>query len=386
MQEPYKFAIITTCPEYWGGSEELWYGAAINLLESGHQVKVFKTNVDQNHQKIQSLNKFNAKTYDLNTFRLALPVRVVSRFFPYPYNYTFQKVRESILFKHLKFYQPDLVIVSQGENFDGIWFAESVRKKGFPYVLISQKAVDFQWLLDYQRETGRNAHQGAIKTYFVSNHNFKLTEQQIGVRLPNAEVVHNPFMTKIEEPLAFPNSDELKLACVGRLWLLDKGQDVLIRILSKEKWKSRNLSVTFYGEGLHKQALQEQAKLLGVNNIKFAGHTKDINSIWENNHALILPSRSEGLPLALVEAMMCGRIGIMTDVGGVAEVITDGETGFIADSATDKAFEAAMEKAWEKRDRLELMGKKAAQSIRKIFPADPAKVFALKLTDLVKKI
>lgn len=378
-----KFAIISTCPEYWGGSEELWHGATVNLLENGHQAQVFKTNLDKNHPRLKQLESLNCEAFDINTFRFSFPVRVANRFLPYPYNYSFQKTRATVLIRHLKFYQPDLVIVSQGENFDGTWFAETIRKKGFPYVLISQKAVDFQWILDYQREVGRNAHQGAIKTFFVSKHNHNLTEQQIGVRLPNAEVVRNPYLTKLDKPLPFPKKDGLNLACVGRLWVLDKGQDVLIRVLSQEKWRQRNLFVTFYGEGMHRQALMDLAKLLEVKNIEFAGHTKDVISIWEKNHALILPSRSEGLPLALVEAMMCGRPAIMTDVGGVTEVLEDGLTGFIADSPTDGAIDETLERVWKNRHYLEKTGFLAAKKIRELVPENPAQIFADKLTDLM---
>lgn len=381
-----RFAFISTCPEKWGGSEELWCGAAVNLAEAGHQISVFKTNVDKQHHRITLLDSVDCKVQDLISFRFPLPLRLANRFLPYPYYYPEHKSRSILLIRQLKIYQPDLIVISQGENFDGMWYAEMVRKKGFPYVLISQKAVDFQWILDYQREVGRNVHLGAIKTYFVSKHNHFLTEQQIGVRLQNAEVVHNPYLTKVEKHLPFPKKEGVHLACVGRLWLLDKGQDILIRVLSQEKWKQRNLFITFYGEGLHQQALLELAKMLEVKNVEFAGHIKDVVSIWENNHALILPSRSEGLPLVLVEAMMCGRAGIATNVGGVAEVLEDGKTGFIADSATDKAIDETLERVWQNQEYLEKMGVLAAKRIREVIPPNPSEVFSNKLTQIVNDL
>ncbi len=90
--------------------------------------------------------------------------------------------------------------------------------------------------------------------------------------------------------------------------------------MSKEKWKQRDVEVTFFGEGVNKQALVEMARLLDVKNVKFAGHVSDIAGIWKDYHALALPSRSEGLPLALVEAMLCGRPAIVTNAGGSAEI------------------------------------------------------------------
>jgi hypothetical protein len=75
-----------------------------------------------------------------------------------------------------------------------------------------------------------------------------LTQQQIGARLPNAQVVFNPFAVPFENHISRVRSDKIKLACVARLFLLDKGQDNLLRVLSKEKWKRRDVEVTFFGE------------------------------------------------------------------------------------------------------------------------------------------
>ena len=382
-EDKLRIVFISTCPEKWGGSEELWCGAAVNLIKEGHRVYVYKTNVDRNHHRIELLESLGARVQDIINLRFSVPFRLMNRFLPYPYFYTEHKSRATILIRQLKMFQPDLVVISQGENFDGMWFAETIRKKGFQYVLISQKAVDFQWILDFHREVGRNIHQSALKTYFVSRHNHILTEHQLGVSLPNAEVVHNPFLTKVEKPIPFPRKEGLHLACVGRLWILDKGQDILIRVLSQEKWKQRDLFVTFYGEGFHKEALIDLAKMLEVKNIEFAGHTKDVISIWEKNHALVLPSRSEGLPLVLVEAMMCGRTAIVTDVGGNSEVLDNGKTGFVADSPSLKSLDSALEIAWQNKEKFEEMGMLAAKEIRKIVPADPAQVFVEKLTNTI---
>ena len=68
--------------------------------------------------------------------------------------------------------------------------------------------------------------------------------------------------------------------------------------------------------------------------IEFAGHVADIVGIWSKHNALVLPSRCEGLPLALVEAMLCGRPAIATNVAGHGEVIEDGVTGILAEAPT----------------------------------------------------
>ena len=91
----------------------------------------------------------------------------------------------------------------------------------------------------------------------------------------------------------------------------------------------------------------------------FAGHVSDIRAVWEKNQILLMPSRAEGCPLSLVEALLCGRPAVVTDVGDNAECVVEGETGFIANSADFFGFSSAMEKAWNERERWEDMGKKA---------------------------
>ena len=154
-------------------------------------------------------------------------------------------------------------------------------------------------------------------------------------------------------PLPWPGREDecLRLACVARLYLLDKGQDILLRVLARKKWKGRDLHVSFFGRGINAEALSDLAARLGLLNISFEGHTDDIPSIWKKHHALILPSRAEGLPLSLVEAMMCGRAAVVTKVGGNAEVVQDGVTGFLA-APDEDSIDAALEKVWARRGEL----------------------------------
>jgi glycosyltransferase involved in cell wall biosynthesis len=282
--------------------------------------------------------------------------------------------------------RPDVVVVSQGDNYDGLHFGFLCRKLRIPYVLISQKATDHFWPPDGSRSYRRGVFEGAARCFFVSEHNRRLTEDQIGARLPNASVVRNPYLVPAGDPLPWPElggDDSLRLACVARLYLLDKGQDILLRALAREKWRARNLHVSFYGRGVNAEALSELAARLGLRNVSFEGQTEDVPGIWRRHHALVLASRAEGLPLALVEAMMCGRPAVVTKVGGNAEVVEGGVTGFLA-APDEDSVDAALEEAWARRGELRTMGERAAQRIRELVPADPAEEFADTLLDLAR--
>ena len=129
-----------------------------------------------------------------------------------------------------------------------------------PYVLIMQKATDLYWPTDSRRERMRAMYAGALWCFFVSEHNHRLTEEQIGIGLPNATVVRNPFLVPWERRTDWPDDrDGLRLACIGRLYPMEKGQDLLLRVLARDKWRNRALFVTFYGEGVNRAGVEEMA-------------------------------------------------------------------------------------------------------------------------------
>ncbi|MEZ4804752.1 MAG: glycosyltransferase [Bacteroidia bacterium] len=147
--------------------------------------------------------------------------------------------------------------------------------------------------------------------------------------------------------------------------------------MSKENW-NRPIKVSFIGSGEDKQGLIDLANLLNSDNHEFLPYQDDVERLWDDYHALILPSRFEGSPLVLLEAMSLGRTSIVSTAGGMPELISDGETGFIG-QANETEFEYAMERAWEARDRWPEIGVTAHQKITTILPESPEQVFAEKV-------
>lgn len=79
---------------------------------------------------------------------------------------------------------------------------------------------------------------------------------------------------------------------------------------------------------------------------------------------------------------MCGRIAVLTAVGGNAEVVDDNETGFVATGPSVHEFDLALERAWQRRDEWEQIGCLAANRIRDLIPKDPIEIFTSKLLQL----
>ena len=382
-----RFVFFSSCSHPWGGSEELWAGAAALLAEGGHSVTIFKTCVDPNHPRIRRLLALGCRIRDLHQVCLPHSIRLPRPLVRLTGRGPAQRAIRPLVRTHLANLNPDLVVISQGANFDGIAYSDLCRISGRPYVIISQKAVDYLWPSDKDRVVMRSVFQSALRCYFVSRHNLQLTESQIGETLMNAEIVRNPFLVP-GNPLPWPETQDpsTRVACVARLETGEKGQDILLQVMARQRWRSRNLSVSFFGAGHHGEALRDLAKRLDLKNVDFPGFVNDVESIWKTHHALVLPSRAEGLPLALIEAMLCGRFGIVTNEGGSAEVVEEGRTGFIANAAKADEFDQAMERAWAVREQWESIGKAAGMAVRTMVPPDPVASFTARLLGLVHSL
>jgi glycosyltransferase involved in cell wall biosynthesis len=285
--------------------------------------------------------------------------------------------------KWLAPFSPDLVVISQMTNYDGAAWATACQRHHLRYALIAQAANDSIAPDNHGFEAIQQAYRSAAAAFFVSEHNREFTACGLGEALPQARVVRNPYLVPYQDPPAWPGDEGgLRLACVARLDY-GKGHDLLFHALASPAWRERPFHVTLFGDGRHGLSQQAMVDYLGLRQkVTFAGHVSDVRKIWSTHHALVLPSRAEGLPIAMVEATLCERTSIATRAGGIAEIVRDNETGFLADSPTASAFGAALERAWTRRAEWQALGRNAGRHIRTLIPPDPIKVFSEELLAL----
>jgi glycosyltransferase involved in cell wall biosynthesis len=295
------------------------------------------------------------------------------------------KVRPYVPFNWLDTLDDPLVIISQGANAEGgPWAAACIERK-LPYVLISHSAGVPWWPDDAKVYAMRRAHEHALASFFVSQQNLEMTRRQLVVEGRQFEVVWNPFNLRYEASPPWPKEDEpLKLACLARIDVKIKGQDLLIDVMNQAKWRQRAVVVDCFGTGPNDRVVPEYVEKIGLSSVRFRGFESDVEKVWASHHALVLTSRVEGLPLVVIEATLCGRPCVVTDVGGNREIVEDDVTGFVARSASVDSVDEAMERMWRRRGELRAMGAKGAERLRARLPRDPGKVFAERLMELMK--
>jgi len=360
----------------WGGSEYLWAGAAERLARCGVEVHVSVKDWREPIRQIEQLRAAGCQIFKRPTPGLAR--RALRKLPPW---------REYV-HRHVKKVGAgaDLVIVSQGSNTDGLPWMEALLATGYKYGVIVQGAAEMNWPPDNVIERFAQAYEGASRVYFVSEASLALTRRQFVAPLSRGCVIRNPFNVRYDARPPWPSngSVQLSLAFVSRLETMGKGHDMLLEVLALSRWRERNIHVSLYGDGPNERSLHRMVEQAKLTSIRFAGFSESIEQIWSNHQVLIFPSRHEGMPLALVEAMLCGRPAIATDVGGVRELVRDGINGFLAKAPTVELLDEAMNRAWENRHRLKEMGEQAAADVHQWVSADPVEDFVRELTALVE--
>ncbi|MFE9256173.1 glycosyltransferase family 4 protein [Streptomyces sp. NPDC006879] len=110
------------------------------------------------------------------------------------------------------------------------------------------------------------------------------------------------------------------VVCVGRL-CRQKGQDVLLRAWPEVTAVTPTARLVLVGDGPDRAQLQATAP----SGVLFAGSTQDIRPWLQAADLVVLPSRWEGMALAPLEAMACGRPVVVTDVSGARESLPPGQ-------------------------------------------------------------
>lgn len=377
-----RFVFIrTNTSSPWGGSDELWSKAALRLADQGVVVTASVPDYSLSHPRLLEMK---AGGIEMCGRPATYPTwdRVIHRL-----RGQGRSLHDKHLVQMLKDRAPSLVIVSGGGPRPPIDALEICVGLGVPFAVIAQANNDAEWLSDDLAPRYAKALSTARRYYFVSNANWRLAERQNACRFLNAEVVHNPFNVPYDATPSWPRVDadaQLNMACVARLHPPSKGQDLLLEVLAGQTWAGRNWKLSLYGKGPNEMALKHLVEELDLTRrVMFCGHTNDIPAVWSENHVLLLPSRYEGLPLALVEAMLCGRPAVATNVAGNSEILEENMTGFLAASPTTSSIGDALERMWQSRAHLQLLGVAAAASIRERVPPDPVGTFVEKLKQLV---
>jgi glycosyltransferase involved in cell wall biosynthesis len=170
----------------------------------------------------------------------------------------------------------------------------------------------------------------------------------------------NPPGSVLEEPVNTPY-----VISVGR-FIAEKGFDILVKAFSIAGAKYPEYTLIIIGDGDEKRNLLCLKDRIGLKNrVLFLGEMKheSVLRYMALSSFVVLPSRQESFGIVLLEAMVCGKAVIGTNVGGIPEIVIDGENGLLVNPEDEFGLADAMVyliENEEARDGLGLSGKKIA--------------------------
>jgi glycosyltransferase involved in cell wall biosynthesis len=184
--------------------------------------------------------------------------------------------------------------------------------------------------------------------------------------MSNVGSMPNPLMTK---PKTLPTLDEKTVVTLRRLQH-DKGIDMLLDAWATLKSRYPDWELHLYGTGEDEAVLRQQARELGLDDTAiFKGLTTDIDAALASGSIYALPSREEGFPIAVMEAMAYGLPTVAFDCApGVRELVEDEVSGLVVNPGNVPGFAAALERLIKDRDLRERLGQAGNVSVQRFLP------------------
>jgi glycosyltransferase involved in cell wall biosynthesis len=157
--------------------------------------------------------------------------------------------------------------------------------------------------------------------------NEQITTVPNGINM-NLYCPNNVLREKIRKELNI-GEEKIVIGSIGNLYPV-KGHTYLIQTAALVIRKLPDTIFIIVGRGKLLETLQQEVRELGIqNNIHFLGFREDIPALLQAIDVFVLPSLSEGLPLSVLEAMASKKPIIATKVGGLPEVVIDGQSGLL---------------------------------------------------------
>jgi glycosyltransferase involved in cell wall biosynthesis len=175
------------------------------------------------------------------------------------------------------------------------------------------------------------------------------------------------------EALRFRGAEQV-IGCVGRL-VPEKSYPVLLDAFAEVRERHAAARLVIVGEGPERARIERRIRARRLQpSVQLLGNRADVAGLLPGFDAFALASHIEGLPIAVVEAMMAGVPVVATRVAGTPELVRDGETGLLVPPGDAGALAQAIERCLDEPQAAAERAARAAREVEERFsPARYAK-------------
>jgi glycosyltransferase involved in cell wall biosynthesis/protein-tyrosine-phosphatase len=182
-----------------------------------------------------------------------------------------------------------------------------------------------------------------LRTFFsalvaVSDEMRRALVEHYGFREQQLRVIRNGGRFPSTMPAALSRGETFRIGTVGRLVPV-KGFDLFLDVAAALRRTVPAVRFSILGDGPLREELARRVEELGLgDHVEFLSPRPDPFPYYRSLDLYLNTSRHEGLPLSVVEAMACGVPVVSAAVGGIPEVVADGEHGFLVTGREPAAF------------------------------------------------
>lgn len=166
----------------------------------------------------------------------------------------------------------------------------------------------------------------------------------------------------------YTNDPVLRLLFLGRI-SIDKGIEFIYRALKNLKLRNAKFTFVMAGRGPDEEVYKRKFSDLLGNDFEFTGVVTGSSktAVFKKCDVFVLPSFYEGLPMALLESMSFGLVPVITNVGSISNVVTDGINGLFVRTRSASDIEYALDKLGNDIKLRNELSRNAKQSIFRNF-------------------
>jgi glycosyltransferase involved in cell wall biosynthesis len=184
------------------------------------------------------------------------------------------------------------------------------------------------------------------------------TELAAGLEAGTCSAEHSVVIRNAVDVSAAPRSPHdrptPRLIAVGRL---KAPKDFLTLLRALAALSEHAFETLIVGEGPDRGEIEAEIARLGLDGrVQLAGERDDVADLLAGSDVFVLSSRSEGLPVSVLEAMAAELPVVASDVGGLSELVVDGETGLLVPTGDEAALGDALAGLLEDRERRRELG------------------------------
>lgn len=321
-----KILFLTGCINQIGGIERVTLDLAHIFKENDNEVFIISYSKGTQEKEFDLLFRFDI--YYLNE----KPVSI---------RYAFLKGK--LLRQHLRIIQPDVVIYVDSLLY--LFFRPFVSKK---YKQIVWEHFNYTVTFGIRLRTlsRKLAARFADACVLLTKADAELWKKNCRCRA-KMTIISNPVRNDVLNSSAnlIPLLERKKqVLCVGRLDY-QKNIPELIDIWAEIEHDFPDWMLRIVGEGSERKIIEDKISNYGLKNVELTGRVSDVSPFYAESQILVMTSRFEGLPLALIEGLFFGLPEISYNcLMGPDEIVQDGETGYVVYYGDKQTFKKKLKK------------------------------------------